>query len=271
MLSLTQAESTLTVYPERGGIVTSWTVGGHEMFYLDQERFTDPTLSVRGGIPILFPICGNLPDNTYTHEGQTYSLKQHGFAREMPWNVVDQSEASITVQLVNTPTTEAVYPFGFQVDFTYELTDTRLTIRQRYTNTGTTPLPYSAGFHPYFAAPDKSALEFSLPSTVYQEKSTPEPRAFTGFDLTQPEIDWAFRDLTATHATVVDRSRGLTLTLSFDPAFTTLVFWTVLGKDFYCLEPWTAPRNSLNSGEALRWLEPGATEELVCSFTVVLT
>jgi len=27
---------------------------------MDTERFKDPTLSVQGGIPLLFPICGNL-------------------------------------------------------------------------------------------------------------------------------------------------------------------------------------------------------------------
>ena len=31
------------------------------MLYLDQERFLDSSKSVRGGIPVLFPICGGLP------------------------------------------------------------------------------------------------------------------------------------------------------------------------------------------------------------------
>ena len=35
------------IVPERGGIVTSWQINGQEIFYLDKERFTDPTLTVR--------------------------------------------------------------------------------------------------------------------------------------------------------------------------------------------------------------------------------
>jgi galactose mutarotase-like enzyme len=62
------AESKLEVVPERGGIITGWQVKGKEILYLDAERFANPALSVRGGIPILFPICGNLPNNTYTYQ-----------------------------------------------------------------------------------------------------------------------------------------------------------------------------------------------------------
>jgi galactose mutarotase-like enzyme len=36
-----------------------------------------------------------------------------------------------------------------------------------------------------------------------------------------------------------------------------LVFWTIKGKEYVCLEPWSAPRNALNTQEALSYLEPG--------------
>ena len=46
--------------PKRGGLVTNWVSGGNEILYFDEKRFIDKTKSIRGGIPILFPICGNL-------------------------------------------------------------------------------------------------------------------------------------------------------------------------------------------------------------------
>jgi galactose mutarotase-like enzyme len=58
-------QNLIEVLPERGGIITRWQVGGRELFYLDTERMLDPSLSIRGGNPILFPICGNLVDNSY--------------------------------------------------------------------------------------------------------------------------------------------------------------------------------------------------------------
>jgi Galactose mutarotase and related enzymes len=90
ILSDATANSSLEVVPERGGIATSWLVEGKEIFYLDAERFANPDLTVRGGMPIQFPICGNLPDNTYTHKGVQRTLKQHGFARDEPWVAASQ-------------------------------------------------------------------------------------------------------------------------------------------------------------------------------------
>jgi len=264
VLTDTEARSSIEVVPERGGIVTRWSIGEQDILYLDHDRFTNPELSVRGGIPVLFPICGNLINDSYTHEGKTYTLKQHGFARDLPWQMTanqHQDHASITVSLSDTPQTQAVYPFAFRLDFSYELLGTSLTIRQRYTNPGTVRMPFSAGFHPYFAAPAKSALAFTLPVTTYTDKATQQTKPFNGFNFEDAEIDWAFQDLTGTKALVRDRARGMTLSLTSESTFSTLVFWTVRGKDFYCLEPWSAPRNSLNTGKDLFWLEPGSGVE----------
>ena len=46
--------------PERGGVITNWVSDGNEILYFDEIRFMDKTKSIRGGIPILFPICGHL-------------------------------------------------------------------------------------------------------------------------------------------------------------------------------------------------------------------
>ena len=46
--------------PDRGGVITNWVSDGKEILYFDEKRFIDKTKSIRGGIPILFPICGNL-------------------------------------------------------------------------------------------------------------------------------------------------------------------------------------------------------------------
>jgi galactose mutarotase-like enzyme len=250
-------QTRVEVVPERGGIITRWQIGEEDMLYLDTDRFTDPALSVRGGIPILFPICGNLPDNTYIHEGKTYSLKQHGFARELPWTVVDSPADGVRLSLTSNDTTRAVYPFDFEVIYTYRLQGNDLLIEQRYVNRSPVPLPFSAGFHPYFSVADKSQLQLDIPAREFQTKNSLTPQPFSGsFDYGEDEIDVAFQ-AGAERASVIDQGRSRQLTLSYDPMFTTLVFWTVKGKDFYCLEPWSAPRNAMNTGEDLTLLQPG--------------
>jgi galactose mutarotase-like enzyme len=265
------AQSRLEVVPERGGIITSWSLQGQDILYLDAERFTDPTLSVRGGIPILFPICGNLPDNTYTYNGEHYTLKQHGFARDLPWEVTDQVTndlVSLTLVLNSNDQTRAVYPFDFQLAFTYQLKGNTLEIQQRYTNHSAEPMPFSTGLHPYFFTSDKTQLEFEIPASQYQDQITKEVHPFPGtFDLSRDEIDVAFRQLSGQSASVTDTGRRLKVTLSYSDLYSTLVFWTVKGKDYYCLEPWSAPRNALNTGEHLTQLPPGASCEASVSLT----
>ncbi len=265
-----EKQARLEVVPERGGIVTRWTIQEQEILYLDQERFQDPSLSVRGGIPILFPICGNLPNNHYTHNQQTYTLQQHGFARELPWQVIDQqteSNASLTLRLNSTAATKALYPFDFQVDFTYQLQGNTLTIQQRYTNLSTERMPFSTGLHPYFWVKDKSQLSFEIPASLFQDQKTLAVHPFEdNFDFTQPEIDAAFKSVKHHSASFTDSQRRFTLTLQYSDEYSTLVFWTLADKDYICLEPWTAPRNALNTGEKLLYLNPQETLETIVTF-----
>ncbi|MEO1592306.1 MAG: aldose epimerase [Cyanobacteria bacterium J06632_22] len=259
------------IVPERGGIVTRWRAFEQEIFYLDEERFKDPDKSVRGGIPLLFPICGNTPNDTYTLNGQTYTLVQHGFARTRPWQVTAQSEAesSITLSLESNAETLERYPFAFRLDFTYTLKGNTLEQRYRHTNLSEQPMPFSTGIHPYFAVADKNKLDIVLPSSEYKFKGDPDVNTFDGsFDFNQDEIDWAFVNLQGQSATVVDNSTNLKLTLGYDNNYSTLVFWTVKGKDFYCLEPWSGPRNAINTGEHLLSAAPGETVETVIEMTV---
>lgn len=272
ILSDASTQSQLEVVPERGGIITRWRVQGQEILYLDAQRFADPNLSVRGGIPILFPICGNLPDNTYTYKGQQYTLKQHGFARDLPWEVTEQvaqERVSLTLVLNSNEQTRRVYPFDFQVAFTYQLVGNSLEIRQRYTNHSDEPMPFSTGFHPYFLTTDKTQLEFEIPATQFQDQKTKTTHPFGGkFDFNCDEIDAAFLPLNGQSATVTDHSRQLQLQLNWDDTYSTLVFWTLKGKDFYCLEPWSAPRNAINTAEQLLQLAPNESRESIVRLLV---
>ncbi|MGH7998354.1 MAG: aldose epimerase [Brasilonema sp.] len=262
-VSIKTNQSRLEVLPERGGIIISWRVQDQEILYLDEERFANPQLSIRGGIPILFPICGNLLNDTYTLNDKQYTLKQHGFARDLPWELTEDQvtpeKAHLTLVLSSNEQTRTVYPFDFKVAFTYQIQGNTLEISQKYTNLSTERMPFSTGFHPYFLTVDKNQLQFEIPSQEYQDKTTKEIHSFDGdFDYNCDEIDVAFKQLSGHSATVTDNARRLKLTLEYDDTYSTLVFWTVKGKDYYCLEPWSAARNALNTGEHLTVLEPEA-------------
>ena len=272
VLTDTEAGARLEVVAERGGLITRWQINGEDILYFDQDRFADPTKSVRGGVPLLFPICGNLPNNTYTLNGQNYTLKQHGFARDLPWKAAHQdvkTAAELTLELVSDETTRSLYPFDFRLAFTYRLQGHSLDLLMQFTNLSAQPMPFSTGLHPYFQVNDKSQLRFDIPATTYIDHLTGNTQPFDGdFDFSQDEIDLAFKNLTAATATVTDPQLQRRLTLTWSDAYPALVFWTVKGKDYYCLEPWSAYRNALNTGEHLLMVAPQQTYGTQVSFAV---
>jgi galactose mutarotase-like enzyme len=270
------AQSFLEVVPQRGGIITSWRIQGQNILYLDKERFADASLSIRGGIPILFPICGNLPGNFYTDRDRQYSLKQHGFARDLPWQVNTTNTdncASINLSLTNNSQTLEVYPFEFKLDLIYQLQGNSLKIQQRFENLSDRPMPFSSGLHPYFWVKDKdkTQLEFDIPSPAYQDQISKEIHSFNGnFDLNKEELDLVFGAIERHSTSITDKQRRLKIQINYSDFYSTLVFWTIKGKDYVCLEPWSAPRNSLNTGDKLTYLQPktscDATVEMVVSY-----
>jgi galactose mutarotase-like enzyme len=266
------ALSRLEVVPERGGIITKWRIQGQDILYLDEERFANPQLSVRGGIPILFPICGNLPNNIYIYKGKEYTLKQHGFARDLAWEVREQGIdncASLTLVLKSNKQTLAVYPFEFEVTFTYQLQGNQLRIQQSYTNHSSEKMPFSTGLHPYFWAGDKNQLLFDIPASEYQDQQTKEIHPFRNtFDFNSEEIDAAFKSLNQPSSSITYPQRRLQIQISYSDLYSTLVFWTLKDKNYICLEPWSAPRNALNTGENLIYLEPGQTGDFVVEISV---
>ncbi len=250
----------IEVVPGRGGIIKRWVVAQQDLLYMDEARFADPALSIRGGIPILFPICGNLPGNTYTVHQQTYSLKQHGFARDLPWSVLAQTDTSLVLGLVSSDETRAIYPFDFELQLTYQLQGRQLQIQQQLTNPGHTAMPFSIGFHPYFQVTDKSALTFEIPAAQLLDHQTQERSPYPGhLNLEVPELDVALFPVSGQRAAMRDRQSGRAIELTYSPDFTTVVVWTVEGKPYVCLEPWTAQRNALNTGVDLLTVPPGQT------------
>ena len=80
--------------PSRGGIITKWVKNYENILYFDEERFLNKSQSIRGGIPILFPICGTLSIPSFF--GENYlDLNQHGFARDIMWQFAIDSKRKI--------------------------------------------------------------------------------------------------------------------------------------------------------------------------------
>lgn len=259
------AGSAAVIAPERGGMVIGFSVGGRELLYLDRATFEDPSANVRGGVPVLFPSPGKLAGDAWAWGGARGAMKQHGFARNLPWEVIatgTDDGAFATLELRSSDRTRAQYPWDFRAVFTYRLRGRALAIEMKIENTGAAPMPFGVGFHPYFAVRDEDKGAVRIPTRATRAFDNKEKReiAFGGLDLTAAEVDMHLHDHGGTEASLTNGDVAIELRGS--PEFTHWVVWALRGRDFVCLEPWTCPGDALNSGDRLLVLEPGAARSL---------
>jgi galactose mutarotase-like enzyme len=254
-----RSQSRVTIAPARGALVTSFRVGERELLYLDQATLNDATKNVRGGIPVLFPTPGKLAQDRWQWRGRGGELKQHGFARNLPFEVVKAAadSAEVTLRLGSSAATLAAYPWEFRFDLTFRLDGARLSIDSMAENLSREVMPFAIGYHPYFLTTDKAQLHVDASATRVFDNVKKAPGAFSGFNFSAPELDLHLLDNPRPAAALEFGASGR-LELRGSPDFAIWVVWAVAGKDYVCLEPWSAPGNALNTGERLIELEPGA-------------
>jgi galactose mutarotase-like enzyme len=103
--------------------------------------------------PVLFPIVGRLSDDTLIHEGRSYRLTQHGFARDSLFAWVERGADRAVLELRESPATLAIYPFRFVLRMIYAVAGDTLTVTTRVSNPAGEALICSVGAHPAFRWP----------------------------------------------------------------------------------------------------------------------
>ena len=208
--------------------------------------------------PVLFPIVGRLKDDTLRHNGRSYRLTQHGFARDRRFAWLSRTVTSCRLVLHDDAETRAVYPFAFRFEVAFALEDDALVNTFTVVNTGRETLPASVGAHPGFRWPlreeiDKAAhvLEFDQPEPAPIRRlasgllGAPQPTPIRGSTLA---LDPA---LFAADAIILDQPASSSVRFTAPGAeaievawegFSELGIWMRPGGDFLCIEPWHGTR-----------------------------
>lgn len=254
--------TSIEIVPERGCIISQYIVNNELIFYLDESTLINPNVNIRGGNPILFPISSYLENNQYRVNEALYTMKQHGFARNLKGTVVEittnEFSASITTELTSNEATYEQYPFEFKLIMKYTLTDSSLNIEATVLNTDEKTMPFYLGYHPYFYIADKSQLEIIIPSSNVLEL-LPDSMNGQAFNFNQAESNVIYSDLQANSCHMIDHARSLKLKLTMDDVFKYVVIWALQNKDFVCIEPWMAPVNAMNLHKDVQYLQAGQT------------
>lgn len=250
---LSDGDTFVEFAPSRGGLVTAFAVEGVPVLFMDQETLLDPSKSVRGGVPLLFPIAGKPPPGS--------PMSQHGFARKLPWEVTtaiaDDATARVECRLRSNPQTLELWPFPFEAQLAVSLFDQTLMLEFSFHNTGTAPMPLHFGLHPYFSVVDKQRVKVEGAEGRAFDNTLGSERQVSAIDFSRGEVDLHFTPHER-GATTLARGDGRAVKLSWTEQFNTLVVWTLPDKPFVCVEPWTAR----GQAPARLHVAPGMTERL---------
>ena len=215
-----------------------------------------------GQSPLLFPIIGGLPQDSYNLNSKTYLMKSHGFARKLEWSLKSKTENSIVFSLNSSPKTLEIYPFRFTVFLTYSVSNSTLKVEYTVKNLDEIDMPFQIGGHPAFNCPlensNSSSLKLSDYKIVFEKRETvcrlmkkelltgktsPFLRDEDTIPLSHTLFDEGaiiFRGLTSRSACLQRKDeKGKKVKLLF-PGFTHFGIWKKPGTDapFICLEPW---------------------------------
>ncbi len=258
----------LRIVPERGGLITEWRSNGEDVLYFDQKRFLQKDKSVRGGIPVLFPICGDLTSESLkVSKGSEYRLSQHGFARDCEWDIrLLQDQLGVGLSLQDSHFTRLAFPYSFLLDIEVRLKRKTMQINIIITNNGDTSMPFSFGLHPYFNIADLQKLNLqglnpicmNQVNMIEQETKDLIQKCSEGIDIMLFDSNVIkINDLVNGHYIELKQQAPMDIT----------VVWTDPPRSMICVEPWTSPRNSLITGDRRLSVHPGGSCQLNTSIS----
>ncbi len=208
--------------------------------------------------PVLFPIVGSLKNHQFTVDGKPYIMGQHGFARDMDFQLVKQNGSEITFRLESNEETLAAYPYPFVLEIRYILDHKRITTEWVVKNPGEKPMHFQIGGHPAFCCPLDKKKKMEDYWIAFDSDKPIRYRLLNGEGLLEDEVyTWETdggvapldphmfdRDALiieggqAEKVSILSPDRMDVLSVSFQSPLFGL--WTPAGKGapFLCIEPW---------------------------------
>lgn len=211
--------------------------------------------------PVLFPIVGSVWDKKYRVDGREFELGQHGFARDMDFTPVVQTETEIRFRLESDEDTLKKYPWPFVLEIAYRLDGNKIHVIWKVMNPGDEDMYFQIGAHPAFNYSDydpqkeeRGFLSFDrsegLECIRIKEKGcvdaetkypleVPENGLFPLTKTTFDAIDTIMLQDSQIGEVTLHRTDGSPwLSLAFDAPVVGIWSPPTKNAPFICLEPW---------------------------------
>lgn len=227
--------------------------------------------------PVLFPLVGNYREKQSCFDGKWYSLSQHGFARDMDFELVSEKGDEIWFALEDSPETLEKYPFGFRLELGYRLQGRAVEVLWKVTNKNDREMYFSIGGHPAFNCPLRAGEKQTdyrigfdtcepLTASVLDENGTVSERTKV-LELTGGMLQIT-DSLFDEDALIVEHDQAHKIALYtpegekyLEVRFEAPLFgiWSPAGKHapFVCIEPWYGRSDRADFGQKLEEREWG--------------
>lgn len=216
----------------------------------------DPTYWGRHS-SILYPIVGRVYDDHFQYQGIKYQMKQHGLARNLPFQLVDADTSRLELKLNSDQYTLAQYPFPFVFRAKYELLENELSIIYVIENPADNTAYFSVGAHPALRCPLLPGEQRADYRLVFDRSENAERQLLEeGFRTgeSSPLLDGSdtlvisddlfdqdaliFAGLQSRQVSLENRSGQRFWTFDFE-GFPYLGIWSKNAESpFVCIEPW---------------------------------
>lgn len=214
----------------------------------------DPTYWNRTS-PVLFPFVGQVAGGVYRVCGNEYKMGQHGFARDMEFELLEKSDSSCLFLLKSNEETQAKYPYDFELKIGYELTESGIKVIWEVGNPGDKDLHFSIGAHPAFNCvlnetqieilKDGKDLE-SFENAVFGKGLLTHEKKMVSLNDGKMKLDehsfdgdaYVIEDAQADEVRILSNDGDKVLSVKFDSPLVGV--WSPPDKNapFLCIEPW---------------------------------
>lgn len=234
---------------------------------------------------VLMPWPNRIEDGIWMLDGKPQQLDLteparhnaiHGLLRFTGYRQLELTDDIVTLGAVVYP--QHGYPFHLDTTVRYELLDDELAVTHTVTNIGDATAPVAIGTHPFLTIGDVDPRELTLTvhaSTRFEVDARLNPLGEvpvdgqfdlrTGRLLPELDLDTAFGgvdtvDGVAARLTAPDGREVQLVQDDNHPYVQVFITPEFPGTALaVAIEPMTAPPNAFNTGEGVKWLEPGET------------
>ena len=215
--------------------------------------------------PVLFPIVGRVWDNQYKNEGAIYKLGQHGFARDMDFQLTYEEDNAVVYTLESNEETMKVYPFPFVLEIGYRLKDNRIEVMWSVQNFGKNTKTLK-----YISPAEKGCVSDKEHTLELHDGLMELTNDTFGCDT------YIFENGQVKKITLMDKQKAPYLSLEFSSPLVAVWSPSAAHPDvpFVCIEPWygrcdkVGYHGEFKDREWMQHVEPGKSFEV--GYSIIL-